>query len=78
MADALPLVAIFVVKETGFDELTLIIAGANEHDVANGSPEQDMEMLPLKPVPGFTWSEYCAVCPAMTDALVDDCGDAFS
>jgi len=28
---------------------------------AKGKPEHDIEMFPLKPVPGLTCSEYCAV-----------------
>ena len=53
-AEVLPVVVIFVVKATGFDEATLIAAGENAHDVAKGKPEHDIEMFPLKPVPGLT------------------------
>jgi len=53
-AEALPVVVILVVKETGFDEATLSAAGEKAHDVAKGKPEHDIEMFPLKPVPGLT------------------------
>ena len=72
-AEALPLVVIFAVKATGFDEATFTVSGENEHAVASGRPEQDIEMLPVNPVPGLTCKEYSAVCPAMTEALVPDC-----
>jgi len=77
-AEALPVVVILVVKETGFDEATLIVTGENAHDVAKGKPEHDIEMFPLKPVPGLTCSEYCAVWPAITAAAVEDCDEGFN
>jgi len=39
-AEALPVVAIFVAKETGFDDVTLIAVGENAHDRGQGKPEQ--------------------------------------
>ena len=77
-AEALPVVVILVAKETGFDEATLIVAGENAHEVAKGKPEHDIEMFPLKPVPGLICSEYCAVWPAITAAVVEDCGEGFN
>ena len=77
-AEALPVVAIFAAKKTGFDDVTLIGLGENAHDVAKGKPEHDIEMFPLKPVPGLICSEYCAVWPAVTAAVVEDCGEGFN
>ena len=77
-AEALPVVTIFVAKETGFDDVTLIAVGENAHDVAKGKPEQDIEMFPLKPAPGLICSEYCAVWPATIADVVEDCGEGFN
>ena len=77
-AEALPVVVILVVKETGFDEATLIAVGENAQDVAKGKPEHDIEMFPLKPVPGLICREYCAVWPATIAAVVEDCGEGFN
>ena len=77
-AEMLPVVVIFAVKAAGFDEATLIATGENAHDASKGKPEHDIEMFPLKPVPGLTCNEYCAVWPATTVAVVEDCGEGFN
>jgi hypothetical protein len=35
-----------------------------------GTPEHVEASVPLKPVPGVAVKLYCAVCPAVTDAVV--------
>lgn len=56
-----PVVAMFAVKEMGFEDDTAMVAGVSEQVAAVGAPVQEIETLPLKPEPGVSCKLYCAV-----------------
>ena len=74
----MPVVVMSAVNEMGFEEATAIVAGLSEQVAAVGAPVQEIATLPLKPVPGVSCKLNCAVWPATTTALNEDCGEEFS
>ena len=54
VAEVVPVVVTFTVKVLGFEEETAMLAGVSEQVAAVGAPVQEIETLPLKPVPGVS------------------------
>lgn len=68
-----PVVLTATVKAVGLPFDTGTLAGT-EHVAAVGAPLHASATLPEKPAPGVSCKLYCAVCPAVTAAVVEPPG----